>query len=270
MAETRWRDVMEKRTVVTTRRRSPEGARMPSYEGILSSIFCQSPRSNHNIAGVPELDVVTLRWNGEAVAQREMETGQTWVLDVTRPLSVDVVVRPNEEGGAEDVIGSVRLSQADVGSGIPGTDFHVIHFDEAGAQYDLTYKVRQVDDVPGRTPDDGILSWIFCESPRSNHNVPGVPELDVVTLRWNGEQVAQREMEQGETWVLDVTRPLSGPATVDVVVRPNEEGGAEDVIGSVQLATSLAGAGFQAARFDVAGARYELTYQVKARHPLDD
>lgn len=112
---------------------------------------------------------------------------------------------------------------------------------------------------------EGILSSIFCQSPRSNHNIPGVPELDVVTLRWNGERVAQREMEQGQTWTLDVTRPLTVPATVDVVVRPNQEGGVEDVIGSVQLVTSLAGDGFRTARFDDAGARYELTYEVRAR-----
>jgi hypothetical protein len=248
---------------------------MPSHEGILSSIFCQSPRSNHNIPGVPELDVVTLRWNGQTVAQRDMETGQTWSLDITRPLpapaTVEVVVRPNEEGSVEDVIGSVQLSAADVGTGISATDFHEVRFDEAGAQYELTYKVRQIDDVPdpapAPAPADGVLSWIFCESPRSNHNIPGVPELDVVTLRWNGEQVARREMEQGETWSLDVTRPLSGPATVEVVVRPNEDGSVEDVIGSVQLVTSLAGAGFQVARFDDAGARYELTYRVNPRTP---
>ncbi|WP_336317694.1 hypothetical protein [Streptomyces lavendofoliae] len=248
---------------------------MPSYEGILSWILCQSPRSNHNIPGVPELDVVTLRWNGEQVARGEMEQGQTWTLDLTRPLTaaatVEVVVRPNEEGGVEDVIGTVRLSEADLGTGIPGTDFHVAAFDDAGAQYELTYKVRRIDDAPGPvpTPDpapaDGILSWIFCESPRSNHNIPGVPELDVVTLRWNGEQVARGEMEQGQTWTLDVTRPLTAPATVEVVVRPNEEGGVEDVIGTVRLDTSLAGDAFRTARFDDAGARYELTYKVRAR-----
>ncbi|MGA5169999.1 MULTISPECIES: hypothetical protein [Streptomyces] len=252
---------------------------MPSYEGILSWIFCQSPRSNHNVPGVPELDVVTLRWNGEQVARREMEQGETWSLDVTRPLpgpaTVEVVVRPNEDGSVEDVIGSVQLSAADVGTGLAATDFHEARFDEAGAQYELTYKVRQIDDVPGPAPTpapapaDGVLSWIFCESPRSNHNVPGVPEVDVVTLRWNGEQVARREMEQGETWSLDVTRPLPGPATVEVVVRPNEDGSVEDVIGSVQLATSLAGAGFQVARFDDAGARYELTYRVNPHDPGD-
>ena len=248
---------------------------MPSYEGILSWIYCQSPRSNHNIPGVPELDVVALRWNGEQVARREMEQGQTWTLDVTRPLpgpaTVEVVVQPNEEGSVEDVIGSVQLSEADVGTGISGTDFHMIPFDEAGAQYELTYKVRQTEDPPPvHAPDDGVLSWIFCESPRSNHNIPGVPELDVVALRWNGEQVARREMEQGETWELDVTRPLPGPATVEVVVRPNEDGSVEDVIGSVQLIGSLAGAGYQVARFNDAGARYELTYKVDARSPFDD
>jgi hypothetical protein len=250
---------------------------MPSHEAILSSIFCQSPRSNHNIPGVPELDVVTLRWNGQAVAQREMETGQTWSLDITRPLlapaTVEVVVRPNEEGSVEDVIGSVQLSAADVGTGVSATDFHEVRFDEAGAQYELTYKVRQIDDVPdpapAPAPAEGVLSWIFCESPRSNHNIPGVPELDVVTLRWNGEQVARREMEQGETWSLDVTRPLPGPVTVEVVVRPNEDGSVEDVIGSVQLVTSLAGAGFRVARFDDAGARYELTYRVNPHAPGD-
>jgi hypothetical protein len=43
----------------------------------------------------------------------------------------------------------------------------------------------------------------------------------------------------------------------------------EDVIGSVQLDTSLAGAGFHEARFDDAGARYELTYRVDPHGPGD-
>ncbi len=91
--------------------------------------------------------MVTLRWDGEEVAHREMEQGQTWSIDVTRPLpgmaTVEVVVRPNEDGSVEDAIGSVQLSEAAVGTGIPGTDFHVERFDDAGAQYELTYKVRQ-------------------------------------------------------------------------------------------------------------------------------
>lgn len=64
------------------------------------------------------------------------------------PATLEVVVRPNEAGSVEDGIGSVPLSEALVGTGFPGTDFHVKQFDDAGAQYELTYKVRQVS-TPG-------------------------------------------------------------------------------------------------------------------------
>ncbi|MFC9821067.1 hypothetical protein ACFWG6_14245 [Streptomyces erythrochromogenes] len=121
---------------------------MASYEGILNWTHCQSPRSNHNDPTRPELDVVTLRWDGEQVARRDMGTGETWTLDVARPLpgpaTVEVVVRPNVDGSVEDVTGTVVLSEDLVGTGFPATDFHVAAFDEAGAQYELTYRVRTV------------------------------------------------------------------------------------------------------------------------------
>ncbi|WP_405859466.1 hypothetical protein OG361_33280 [Streptomyces sp. NBC_00090] len=123
---------------------------MPTYEGTLSSIRCDSPRSNrnspHHPAGSPELDVVSLRWDGEQVWRDEMEQGRTRQVDVTRqlPLSatIDVVVRPNEDGSVEDVIGTVELDETLMGTGIPGTDWHVRRFVDAGADYELTFKVR--------------------------------------------------------------------------------------------------------------------------------
>ncbi|MET9605274.1 hypothetical protein ABZZ17_09415 [Streptomyces sp. NPDC006512] len=86
------------------------------------------------------MDRVKLLWDGEEIWQDDASTGETRRPEVTRPLVgsgvLELAVRPAADGSVWDVIGSLSLSDADLGGGIRTT-----RFVKRGADYELSYEV---------------------------------------------------------------------------------------------------------------------------------
>ncbi|MEU9028631.1 hypothetical protein AB0D46_14010 [Streptomyces sp. NPDC048383] len=108
-------------------------------------LFCSSPQA----PGIQGVDRVKILWDGEEIWQGEAGTGETNTPEVTRPLlgsgTLALAVRPAAEGSVWDVIGSMVLSEADLGAGI-----QTARFVKSGADYELSYEVAMdvSDDRP--------------------------------------------------------------------------------------------------------------------------
>ena len=106
--------------------------------------------------------------------------------------------------------------------------------------------------------------FLFCESPQAT----GPGGRDAVRLLWNDVAVWTGELSTGENWgsltgPLHVIRTLTDPAILKLVVQPIVGGSVPDEIGSVPLDPQTLNSGEHLQRFDVRGARYELSYRAQ-------
>jgi hypothetical protein len=108
--------------------------------------------------------------------------------------------------------------------------------------------------------------FLFCESPQE----PGPDGMDAVRLLWNDEEVWHGELATGENWGSHANGPhphvikaLNGPATLKLIVRPTAQGSVPDLIGTIVLDPQTLTVGQHSANFNVRGAKYEITYEVR-------
>ena len=144
---------------------------------------------------------------------------------------------------------------------------HSATFNARGARYELNYAARRTQTPPQPRPSREVdVWWLFCESPQE----PGPDAMDAVRLLWDDEEVWHGELATGENWRSHVNGPhphvirsLAGTATLKLVVRPTAEGSVPDLIGTVVLDPHNLTLGHKTVNFDVRGAKYEITYEVR-------